>query len=271
MGTTNYADQLIAVQYFNAATSGIVNHIGEMSRRPGIYDGCYLTKVNDTTVTLSTGDFEIRSTNTQDDGLVRQITVKTQSTENVTVNSSTPYVVWRYTYAAANNTYVDLLAVSSPGASDVVIGKCTYSGATLTGFSYSERTNPDTLYLFGLVQPTSPASMYVRIRSCRAVISGNIYDIADQISPVFVAPTVNPRYDLVVINSSGAIATVTGTESASPAVPSTSGNIVLARIYLTVGMTTIVNGTNIIDARSFLGQGGSAGASYPDMFMLMGA
>jgi len=271
MGVTNFGTQIIAVQWFNPATSGVVNHIGEGVRRRGIYSGCYLTKVDNVTVTISPGTFEIRSTNTADDGLIRQLYVTTTANQNITVSTILPYLVLRYTYSAASNIYVDMLAVSSPGSSDVVIGKCTFSGATLTGFSYTERTNPETMYLFGLVEPTSPASMAVRIRGCRTISNGTIYDIVDQLSPTFVAPVTNPRYDLLVVNSSGAVAVIAGTEAASPTVPSTAGNVVLAKIYLTVGMTTIVAGTNIIDARCFFGQGGGSGASYPDMFMLMGA
>ena len=42
---------------------------------------------------------------------------------------------------------------SKPDTYDVVIAKCTYSGATLTGFDYSFRSNPEVVHLFGKVEP----------------------------------------------------------------------------------------------------------------------
>jgi hypothetical protein len=64
-------------------------------------------------------------------------------------------------------------------------------------------------------------------------------------SPTFTAPSANPRIDLVTADSSGTIAIVGGTESASPVAPSYPANkLVLAEIYHVVGETALYDNDN---------------------------
>lgn len=78
-------------------------------------------------------------------------------------------------------------------------------------------------------------------------------------SPSFTAPSVNPRIDLLVINSSGTLSRVAGAEAASPTVPTIpSDKIVIAEVFNRVGQTSIkdvddaTNGYIQKDARPFL-------------------
>ena len=65
------------------------------------------------------------------------------------------------------------------------------------------------------------------------------------VTPTFTAPVSNPRIDLVTADSSGTIALVTGTESATPSVPSYPLNkAVLAEIYHVVGETALYDNEN---------------------------
>jgi hypothetical protein len=61
----------------------------------------------------------------------------------------------------------------------------------------------------------------------------------------FAAPTANPRIDLVTIDNTGTIGTVTGTEAASPSAPAyPGGKVVAAEIYHVVGEAVIYDKDN---------------------------
>ena len=62
----------------------------------------------------------------------------------------------------------------------------------------------------------------------------------------------NPRYDVVVINASGNVAIITGTENAVPVVPSFASNVPLALVYLTTSTTTLTAATNLTDVRPYI-------------------
>lgn len=64
-------------------------------------------------------------------------------------------------------------------------------------------------------------------------------------SATLVAPSANPRIDVVEINSLGVMNVVTGNEAGSPTAPSvTAGSLGVAEILMRVGMTTI-NDTDV--------------------------
>lgn len=75
---------------------------------------------------------------------------------------------------------------------------------------------------------------------------------AQQTSGTITAPSVNPRYDIAVINySTGTLAIRTGSEAASPSDPAlTAGDIPIARIQLQTSTTAITNSI-IDDLRTF--------------------
>lgn len=67
--------------------------------------------------------------------------------------------------------------------------------------------------------------------------------VALQTSATLTAPTSNPRHDIVYIDSAtGVIGIATGTEAATPADPAVpAGKIAIARLSMTVGMSSITN------------------------------
>lgn len=98
----------------------------------------------------------------------------------------------------------------------------------------------------------SPADMTVKLFS-GAVQYGATHTIkAIQTTPVFVAPTTNPRNDLVVIDQvTGDLSVVAGAEAAVPSDPAIpSGKIVVAMIPLVVGQIVITDG-DIEDRRTY--------------------
>lgn len=246
MGSHDYGSQTRTVRFYAPADAEVVNKIGLNIRKIGLYEGGYLTKVSDVSVTLSQIEVEIG------DGS-HQIRVETANTVTVTVAVATPYVILRWAYTGATLNYMDVMAVASGSiqANDVVVGKCNFTGSTLTGFDYSERSNPEVFERFCQVVPEQTASMYLRVRAGRVNFGSVNYDIVDQKTSVFAAPGSGSRIDLVYINSSGSIAIEAGVADASPSPPDYGNKLVLAEITIAAGQTTITT-TSIKDVRSFL-------------------
>lgn len=259
MGVVNVGNQLITIKYFDPADSTIVNKRYVDIRPTGIYKGGLLTKVTDSSVTLAVSVSEVRDAD-------YQVRVETRSAATISVAPATPYVVIRWTYVdGVVSNYADLLAVASGSIQqyDVIVGKCLYSGATLTGFDYGERTEPKNFENFLKVEATVPESMYVRIKSGWCSYGSSRLSIDNQLSPLITAPTVNPKIDLVYINNSGVIQVETGVESITPVAPDHTGKIVLAEIYTYVGMLT-VTAAEITDARPWINLGGSGTSGAVD-------
>ena len=84
--------QTITVKFFDPVDSDVANRIGIGVRKKGIYSGGYITKINNTTVSVSAFDCEIG------DGTY-QVRGATAIAVNVTVSAATPYVVIRWAYS----------------------------------------------------------------------------------------------------------------------------------------------------------------------------
>lgn len=254
---SNVGTQTITNLFYSDLTSINVNRIAKDVRKLGIYSGGYLTKIGDTSVSLSPFVAEIG------DGTY-QVRCQTAETVTVTVASATPYIVLRWVYTGSStNDFVDFVAVALGDiqTTDIVVGKCNYTGATLSSFSYSNRTNPKIMDLFLKVEPTETASMYLRVRGGNINYGATNYDIADQLTSVFTAPVSNSRIDLVQITEAGAITITTGTPAASPTAPDYGGLVTLAEVTITAGQTTITS-SSIKDVRNF--NAGIVARSYVD-------
>jgi len=247
MGGTNFGNQIITVDFFAPADSAVVNRGFKDTRPLGIYDGGYLTVVNDTTVTIGA------SVSIVGDGS-HQIRVETQDAQNLTVSTTLEWVVFRWAYNGAAGNYMDMLALEEADIQDydIIVGLCNFTGSTLTGFDYTNRTRPVTLEKVFEVEPTSPTSMRVRVKGGNINFGTETFTVVDQLSAVFTAPSTNPRIDLVTISSAGTVVVVTGTQAASPVAPDYEGRSVLAEISLTTS-TTEITMDEIKDVRSLYG------------------
>lgn len=261
-------NQVITVKFFDPVDSYIANAIAIGVRKVGIYSGGYLAKTNDTTVTISTFDCEIS------DGTY-QVRAVTGSTVSVTVGAGTQYVVLRWIYTgSATADYVDFLGVGigSILPTDIIVGKCNFAGATLTGFDYSTRTTPFVFDLFLKVQPTVPASLYVKIRPGRVCYGTANFDIIEQDSPLLVAPGSNSWIAVIQVSTTGSlqpdgtyrgvITVAYGASAASPVPPSYNGLITLAEITIAAGATQII-AANIKDVRDMVSSGTSLNNLLP--------
>lgn len=106
------------------------------------------------------------------------------------------------------------------------------------------------------VHEQSSADMTVRIDSGQLFISASLFLLGVQniLSGQILAPSANPRRDLIAIDmTTGSASVITGAEAASPVDPViTAGRFVVARVRTTVGMTQITNVVNIDDLRPMM-------------------
>jgi len=250
MGSTNFGNQIQTVQFYAPAQSLVVNRKETEVQERGIFKGGYCTYVGNT-VTISPLVCVIGD----DDYTLR---IKTQISVAIVAAIATPYIVLRWTYAATANNYMDFLAVGSGSilANDLIICKCNFVAGNISGIEYGDvsypRSTPNVQSMFLKVEPSSPASMSVRVRGGRTTYGASSLEIKDQAVGPFSVPVGNPRKDLIYIDTDGTIKTSTGSEAVSPVAPSYSGKVVLAELTLAVGMSTIVV-SNIKDVRAFLG------------------
>jgi len=121
------------------------------------------------------------------------------------------------------------------------------------------------------VDAQSSPDLTVRVRPGIAFINGRRVELtSDTNSPAMVAPSSDPRIDLVTLDDSGAVAIVTGIEDASPVAPNfTQTKLVLATIRHTTAETVIkndddaTNGFIETDERQIVANGGASFPFFP--------
>lgn len=101
-------------------------------------------------------------------------------------------------------------------------------------------------------QQSSPG-MTVQVQPGVVYFGGTQLKYAGGNSGTYTAPSANPRIDLLCINSSGTLSSVTGSENASPVAPAYPGDkMVIAEITHRVGETTILDNENQTAGQGFL-------------------
>lgn len=239
--------QNIFFQYQDPLTGAEFNERNKYIIPIGVYNGGFLTKVNNTTVSVGPWFVVIG------DGTYQISGKSTVAYEVSGVSATNRNIVLRWTYATQNNWYVGHYAVAdgSVQANDVILGRAVFGGSTLTSFDYTTRTVPLAMHRHLKVIPTPTASMKVIVVGGWTVVDTARIFVATQETSTITAPSTNPRIDLIYIDSNGSIQISTGTEAASPSAPSYQDKMVLAELYLTVGMTQIVE-SSITDSRVFI-------------------
>lgn len=242
----NVGGQDVSLMYYTVANANEVNARFRDTRKIGIYKGGYLSKVDDTHVQLSPLVCEIT------DGTY-QVKVETTEVVGKIVSLSIPYVVLRWVYTGSTADYMEILSVASPTTYDLVVGRCTFSGTILTGFTYDERNTPSTYDLFLKVEPTESSELRVRVRAGRIQVVSGVTNIPDQKSNLFSVPgNPNSRIDLVYVTNTGAIEIDnSGTPAVNPTPPSYKGKMVLAEVTIAYNSTNITS-SMIKDVRSFI-------------------
>lgn len=99
------------------------------------------------------------------------------------------------------------------------------------------------------------------------VLTEGVYKTVSSSSNLSVGlgSSTGPRFDLVVVDTTGALAVRTGTAGANPTFPSlTSGDIIIAAIYRTSGTSSTIANSQIIDKRiAMMSNDSRTGAGEP--------
>jgi len=102
-----------------------------------------------------------------------------------------------------------------------------------------------------LVEAQTSPDQTVKVASGEIISNGSYYTVSSNASlSLGQGSSSGPRFDLVVISSSGALTVREGTANSNPVFPTlTSGDVFLAAIYRTSGTASTVSSTQIIDKR----------------------
>jgi len=134
----------------------------------------------------------------------------------------------------------DLQSIIFQEAIDILVAGIAGSECVLSGCDPAAQGSPD---------------MTVAVAKGAVLSQGVLFAVAAANATIGTADATNPRIDLVVITSAGAIATRAGTAASAPKPPArTAGDVVLAFIYVPATDTTIAS-IQITDARMIRSQG----------------
>lgn len=118
-----------------------------------------------------------------------------------------------------------------------------------------------TEQLFALwPHPQATPNNTVRVEPGIISISANAkIEFAGGNSPAFSVVTANSRIDLLVINSSGTLEVIQGTQSATPSAPAyPATKLAIAEVTINETVTVVINYSDIKDVRFFLNLGGGS-------------
>jgi hypothetical protein len=183
-----------------------------------------------------------------------EATLKAATLDSGSISSATPYIVLRWSYVAQANNYVEVHAIASVAAAqanDIIVGKCTFSGATLTGFDYTDRTPLNVQNVFLRVEATEDTEMYEWVRGGRVQNVTQYITVPEQKVGPFTVPLSYSRIDLVYVDNNGVPQIQQGVAAPSPVAPGYVGKLVLAQVRVVNGDTNIA-ASRITDVRSFL-------------------
>jgi len=231
--------QSLSLKFGAPGNSAEINRRFVDVRPVGIYEGGVLSVVDNTHASLSALVCEIA------DGTY-QMRIATTVTVSVTVGSSTPYIILRWSYTGTTSDYMEILAVNSTSilSTDLVVAKCTFTGGgALNGFDYGDtsypRSYPNTQEFSLKVVPATGMRMYVQPGNFQD--SAQSYLVPFQLTDAITAPASNSQIFLVYLDTAtGTIAVDTsGVAAASPVPPEYNGKLVLAEVTVPSTATSI--------------------------------
>ena len=242
MGSTNFGNQIKTFDYFQEGKSEGFNKLLYSVLPTGIISGGTLTKITNSSISISPLICQIEDT-------TRKISLRVETQDSITlsVSTATPYIICRLDWLNIENNYMDVVAISDTDveSGDLILGKCEFLIAELTGFDYSKKsTNPlveinnnkKSLYL----ESNEPFDNRIYINPGSLYINNKYISYAGGQSPTFNITSTDPRIDLICINDSGVISIVEGTPSSTPAIPTMPDNL------LSLGHVTIPSNTDPI-------------------------
>lgn len=148
-----------------------------------------------------------------------------------------------------NDLQAQIDALATPPAGTEVTNARDYHSILRDRLRSGFQVFPRYMVSGGAVTQTGGGNMTVTVAAGEAVIEGIGLIWAGAVSGTITAPSTNPRWDTVVINSDNTLSIVSGSEAASPVLPTiASTQKKLAHIYLLTSTTSILT-ADIYDAR----------------------
>lgn len=246
MGSTNLGNQTLTFDFKQEGTSEGFNKIMYNLIPKGIIRGGELTKLTDSTVSISPFlcFFEDTSVETG-------TRLETSSDVSVSVSQANNYIVGRFNWLNIEDNYMDFLGVSSSNIqpTDLIFGRAIYDTlGVLQNFDVSEKSWSREYYenfksdypnFHVMYNPTDSSKIIINKGS--AFINGNLVTLSSpyvlQYSDLNIT---NSRKDLVVIDESSSISIIKGDDSVTPTVPKCPQNkLILAVITLPSNPSTI--------------------------------
>ena len=121
----------------------------------------------------------------------------------------------------------------------------------------------------GAVTAQGPPDMTVAVAAGAVLINGLHYTISAGNGTITTADSSNPRFDLITINTSGAIVVTAGTAASNPVFPAIpADDAVLAAVHVPAGDTAIAT-AQIVDKRVIVKNSAAAGTG-DDVLMRLG-
>lgn len=265
MANTDNGRQVITFRFQQEGTAEGFNQLLTGVIPTGVISGGELTKINDSTVSISKLHMLIGDGN---------VMVHVQTTENATVSVSytQPYIVATFNWANLANNFVtfeqsalNTLPLNQTG---IILGKCEFTGTTLDGFDYTRKTWSSIYYnndfLFSNSYKTKSPSFNVTplegvsniigfmVGVGKAIINGKTVIINND-TPIYLSNDVstannydyintyiaNKRIDIAVLMDDGSVRYIMGEDSETPVPPKYPSNgLVLAEFLYTQNITT---------------------------------
>lgn len=266
MANTDNGGQVITFRFQQEGTAEGFNKLLKGVIPSGIISGGELTKINDSTISISKLQMMIGDNN---------VIVHVQTTENATVSVSyqQPYVIATFNWANLANNFVTFeqsaLNTLPSNQTALILGKCEFNGPNdLTGFDYTRKTWSSTYYnndfLFDNSYRTKSPSFNVTplegvsntigfiVGVGKAIINGKTVTVNSDISVYLsndssTASDYNyintyiayKRIDIAVLMDDGTVRYIMGEDSENPVPPKYPSNgLVLAEFLYTQNITT---------------------------------
>ena len=256
--TVNKGGQIVTFDFRQDGTSQSFNRLNYRLLPKGIlYDTNatdILERFTDTEITIHPFRAVLR-----DD--TNEVAINFYMTEDATVSASpaNPYIVGEWSWLNIEDCYMEFKAVQFENidpTKDIIIGKCLYENAVLTGFDNSRRTyskdfyeqiNTDTPpFLVHSTELSEGTTNTVRIGKGSAIIGGKRVTFTQEVSsPTINLNITNGKKILVSINSSGEVVLTSSEDEASPVAPAFPSNMLTVAILTLGSNPTAITGANI--------------------------
>ncbi|MDA3856321.1 MAG: hypothetical protein PF569_08745 [Candidatus Woesearchaeota archaeon] len=248
MATIDNGSQILSYDFKNPGQSESFNRINYKVRSEGIYEGGVISKINDNLIEISPFIAHINDPNSS-----TGVRLETTANANVSVTSTTPFIIVRFIWNNIANNYASILAVAETDilGNDLIIGKLIYNGSTMTvEYDYSRKSWASFVKLEEkekefAVYPTEPYTNQVSVSAGTAMINGKYIDFNDSLSPVLTDVATYSRIDILVLDETGTLVWVEGVTDISPVVPTIPTNVLPLAMITRDGSFSVIYGNHI--------------------------